>query len=189
MNVRHRSRSQGQSVVELAIMLPLLALTAFGTLDITNAFSVATDISAASRAGMREGIKSTGNDIGDAVRNEVNAKIPNTITVWGATGPGQPDGDCTGGGGYCGDPNGCAPSAFTSNQVACFAVRYCTVGSVPNEICQSYSGWASRPPFATSDGLEVLVVYKYRPLTSSLRNFTLGGALYLDEYSTGAELY
>jgi hypothetical protein len=137
----------------------------------------------------RSGIQGTNNDIGAALRSEPNTAIVNDPTTWGATAWGNGY-DCNPGiaGHTCGDPNGCPSTAFTTGQLACFAVRTCTITS---GVCSSYGSWQSRPPGGGSGptALLVRVVYKFTPLTPLISQFGSGGSFYLVEDTYGLELY
>lgn len=185
---RLRSRA-AQAMLEMSLIVPFLTLLTFGAADLGRAFYLHLEITGAARAGMRDGIQGTGNDIGDATRSEPNTAIQNTVAAWGSTGPGGSY-DCNPGiaGHTCGDPNGCPPSAFTGSRVACFAVQTCTV---TNSACSSKGSWQSRPPGggAAPTALIVRVVYKFTPVTPLIGQFGNGGSFYLTEESYGLELY
>jgi Flp pilus assembly protein TadG len=185
----HKHRRRAQAAVETALILPFLTLLTLGAADLGRAFYLHLEITGAARAGMRDGIQGAGNKIGDATRSEPNTAIPNTATAWGSTGPGGSY-DCdTGMAGHtCGDPNGCPPSAFITGQVACVAVRTCTLTSGS---CSSYGAWQSRPPGGGTapTALVVRTVYKFTPVTPLIAQFGSGGSFYLTEESYGLELY
>jgi Flp pilus assembly protein TadG len=190
MTMRRRRRSgRGQSLVEVALVLPLLLIITLAASDLAQAYTYASDVAGASRAGMRAGIQGDTFDIGDAVRSEPNSVVADTVAAWGSTGPAQTYDHC-GTSGACGDPNGCPSSAFVSGQAACFAVHACVI--VSNQ-CTTYSSWGVRPESSTSSngsGLEVVVVYKFKPLTPLMAQFAgSGGALYLTSKTQGLELY
>ncbi len=187
---RGHRRRRGQSLVEMALVVPVLVMVMLGAADLGRAFYMSIEIAGASRAGMRMGVIGGTNDIGAAVRSEPFNAIDNSATVWGSTGPGQPYDGCSSPGGPCGDPGGCDPaSAFTGTRIACFAVRTCTVDQV-NGGCSSYSGWGIRPTQGTGAAVQVLVVYKFTPVTPLISSFAgNNGVLYLQNQTTGVELY
>lgn len=117
-----RNRSRGQSLVEFAIMVPVLTLITAGTIDLGRAFYLNIEISGAARQGTRAGILSDTTDIGDAIRQEPNTAIPNTVAAWGNTAQDQGNGCTPGTSANCGDGGGCQPSVFTGSRAACFAI-------------------------------------------------------------------
>ena len=159
MRVRRprRGRGRGQSVLEFALVMPLLVLTALGATDLAQGYYLSEEITGAARAGMRAGVTSDSIDLGDAIRAEPNTAIPNTDAAWGNEGPPvnvsgtltpQPDGNCSGTTTACGDPNGCAAaSSWQPGQVACFAVRSCKVSNVSGSL---YTCTESSPVCASS---------------------------------------
>jgi Flp pilus assembly protein TadG len=182
-------KKRAQALVETALILPFLTLLTLGAADLGRAFYLHLEITGASRAGMRSGVQGTGNDIGDAVRSEPNTAIANNTATWGATGPGGSY-DCSPGPTVrpCGDPNGCPSTAFTTGQLACFAVRTCTITS---GACSLYGSWQSRPPGGGSGptAFVVRVVYKFTPITPVIAKFGSSGSFYLLEETYGLELY
>src|SRR3981081_4692705 len=128
MTTLQRLRNKrAQAMVEMALVLPFLTLLTLGAADLGRAFYLHLEITGAARAGMRMGIQGTGNDVGDALRSEPNTAILNDATTGGSTGIGGSY-DCFPGR-SCGDPNGCPTSAFAAGQLACFAVRTCTISA------------------------------------------------------------
>jgi TadE-like protein len=203
---RRRGRSRGQAVLELAIALPLIVLVALGMTDLAHGYSMSDEITGASRAGMRAGIETDTIDIGDAIRSEPNTAIPNTVAAWGNEGIGQSDASCNGAGTSCGDPNGCtSTSVWLSGQVACFAVRSCRLTNAAGSryTCApgSFSGWQVRPVPCTpspcgsaqqgpnGDGLDVVVVYRYRPVSLEIASLGTRGTMYLRAETQGLEIY
>ena len=176
-------------MVETALIIPFLTLLTLGAADLGRAFYLHLEITGAARAGMRNGIQGAGSDLGDAIRSEPNTAILNDAATWGATGPGGSY-DCNQGSSArpCGDPNGCPTTAFAANQLACFAVRTCTISS---NACGLYGAWQSRPPGGGSGptALAVRVVYKFTPITPLIAQFGTGGSFYLTEETYGLELY
>jgi len=67
-------------------------------------------------------------DVGDALRSEPNTAILTTphLGIDGPVGATTASGMR---GIACGDPNGCPTTAFSAGQLACFAVRTCTITS------------------------------------------------------------
>jgi Flp pilus assembly protein TadG len=191
--MRRRGRSRrGQSLIEVALVLPILLLVTLGGTDLAQAYRFNSDVAGASRAGMRSGIQSDGNDIGDAIRSEPNVVVSNDTPTWGATAQGGNNANCGQAGATgvsCGDLNGCPPSAFTGTRIACFAVRSCVINS--SEQCTTYSSWGLRPEPNQSygTGLEVVVVYKFTPVTPLIASFGSGGSFYLTGRTQGLELY
>jgi hypothetical protein len=180
---------RAQAMVEMALILPFLTLLTLGAADLGRAFYLHLEITGASRAGMRSGIQGTGHDIGHALRGEPNTAIMNDTATWGSTAWGGSY-DCNPGivGHTCGEPSGCPPSAFGAGQLACFAVRTCTITSAA---CGSYGAWQSRPPGggAAPTALVVRVVYKFTPVTPLIAQFASNGSFYLTEETYGLELY
>jgi hypothetical protein len=184
-----KRKQRGQALVEFCLLTPALIIFVLLTVDVGRAFWETIDAAGAARAGARMGIISDTADIGNAVRDEPNTGIPNTVASWGAEGPGTTWGTCTTANGNCGDPNGCAPSSFSGTQVACFAVRSCNLSSgIDLGSCSSYGPWGLRP-VAAGHGLEVRVVIKFPAVTPALSSFVNGGTLYLTQVSLGNELY
>ena len=181
----------GQALVEFALSVPVLLLLVMLTLDLGRAFWQDIDGAGASRAGARMGIISDTSDIGDAVRNEPNSGIPNTVAAWGSVGPGQSAGTCTASGSTCGDSGGCAASSFVGAQYACFAIRTCTLSSGGDlGSCVSFGSWGFRPETGGGHGLQVKVVIKFSPVTPALGRLLGGsGVIYLTQVSTAEELY
>lgn len=183
-----RSR-RGQALVEFCLLAPALIIFVLLTVDVGRAYWETIDAAGAARAGVRMGIISDTSDIGGAVRDEPNTGIPNTGAAWGAEGPGTAWGTCTTSNGVCGDPNGCAPASFTASQVACFAIRTCTLSSGGDlGACSGYGGWGVRPS-SGGHGLQVVVVIKFPAVTPALSRLVSGGVLYLTQSATGDELY
>jgi hypothetical protein len=187
----HQTRMQkGQALVEFALLTPALILFVMLTVDVGRAYWESVDAAGAARAGVRMGIISDTSDIGSAVRSEPNSGIPNTAAAWGNVGPGTAAGTCTTATATCGDSTGCAGGAFTGAQIACFAIRTCTLSSGGDlGSCSSYGAWGLRPASGGARGLQVLVVIKFPPVTPALTSLISGGTLYLKQSSTGNELY
>jgi hypothetical protein len=180
---------KGQALVEFALITPVLILFVMLTVDVGRAFWESIDAAGAARAGVRMGIISDTSDIGGAVRDEPNSGIPNTAAAWGSVGPGTPWGTCTTAAAVCGDPSGCANASFTGTQIACFAVRTCTLSSGADlGTCSSYGPWGARPG-SGGHGLQVVVVIKFPAVTPALSSFVPGGTLYLKQNAVGNELY
>ena len=181
--------------MEFVIIVPVLLLFVLLTVDVGRAYWEAIDAAGAARAGTRMGIISDTSDIGDAVRDEPNTGIPNTVAAWGNVGPGQTRGVCTVASGTCGDPSGCISSSFSGTQIACFAIRTCTLtsgdlnqGNPPS--CPP--GWGLRPVDGGGHVLQVKVVIKFASVTPALAQIAgsaSGGVLYLVQTAMGDELY
>jgi hypothetical protein len=185
-------RRRGQALVEFALLTPALMLFVLLTVDVGRAYWEAVDAAGASRAGVRMGVISDTSDIGGAVRDEPNTGIPNTAAAWGAEGPGQSWGTCISATATCGDPNGCAPTSFSGNQIACFAVRTCTLSGGDLGSCTSYGPWGQRPLDGGGHGLQVLVVIKFKAVTPALAQIAgvaSGGTIYINQSGVGEELY
>jgi hypothetical protein len=191
--MRSHRRKRGQALVEFAIVTPVLLLFVLLTVDIGRAFWESIDGAGAARAGVRMGIISDTSDIGSAVRDEPNTGIPNTLAAWGSVGPSTANGTCTNAGTSCGDPNGCPASSFVGGQIACFAVRSCTLSSGSDlGTCVSYGAWGARPEDGGGHGLQVLIVIKFRAVTPALAQIAgaaSGGTIYLQQSALGEELY
>jgi TadE-like protein len=183
---------RGQAFVEFALLAPALLLFALLTVDVGRAFWESIDAAGAARAGVRMGIISDTSDIGSAVRDEPNTGIPNTAAAWGNEGPGTTWGTCTNAGGTCGEPNGCPSTSFSGAQVACFAVRTCTLTSGDLGTCSGYGPWGQRPVDGSGHALQVVVVIKFRAVTPALSQIAgaaSGGTIYLQQSAIGEELY
>lgn len=187
---RKGGRTQtAQALVEFALLTPALIVFVLLTVDVGRAFWESIDAAGAARAGVRMGIISDTSDIGGAIRDEPNSGIPNTTTAWGSVGPGTSWGTCTSASGTCGDPNGCARSSFSGTQIACFAVRTCTLSSGADlGTCSSYGAWGLRP-VSGGHALQVVVVIKFPAVTPALSTLVNGGILYLTQTAIGNELY
>jgi hypothetical protein len=184
-----RRRQRGQALVEFTLLTPALIVFVLLTVDVGRAYWETIDAAGAARAGLRMGIISDTSDIGSAIRDEPNTGIPNTVAAWGSVGPGTANGICTVATTVCGDPNGCASTSFTGSQIACFAIRTCTLSSGSDlGSCSSYGAWGLRP-VAGGKGLQVVVVIKFPAVTPALSALVNGGTLYLSQSSTGNELY
>jgi len=188
-----RRRTRGQALTEFALLTPALLLFVLLTVDVGRAFWESIDAAGAARAGVRMGIISDTSDIGSAVRDEPNTGIPNTVAAWGSEGPGTSWGTCTSSTGVCGDPNGCVSTSFTGSQIACFAIRTCTLSSGGDlGTCSSYGAWGARAAGGGGHGLEVLVAVKFRAATPALAQIAgsgSGGVIYLVQSEVGDELY
>jgi hypothetical protein len=183
---------RGQALVEFVIIVPVLLLFVLLTVDVGRAYFEAVDAAGAGRAGVRMGIISDTSDIGDAVRNEPNTGIPNTVAAWGNVGPGQSRGVCTTASATCGDPSGCISASFSGTQIACFAVRTCNLANGDLGNCSSYGAWGFRPLDGGGHGLQVLVVIKFTAVTPALSQIAgapSGGVIFLKQNSVGEELY
>ena len=193
--VGRRRRSRGQSLIESALVLPIIVLITLGCTDMAQAYRYATDVAGASRAGMRVGIMSDATDIAAAVRDEPNSVVANTVTDWGDDGSQQSYDKCTSGSATCGDPAGCArtsafwtaPPAGQPDPIACFAVRSCVLNSTL-QCTTTFGAWGTRPGPSASCGLEVVVVYRLVPVTPVVAGFA-GGAFYLTATTQGLALY
>ncbi|MHB8587785.1 MAG: TadE/TadG family type IV pilus assembly protein [Candidatus Dormibacteraceae bacterium] len=186
-----RGQQRGQALVEFVIIVPVLLLFVLLTVDVGRAYWQSIDAAGAARAGTRMGLISDTSDIGDAVRNEPNTGIPDTVAAWGAVGPGQAWGVCTTSAAVCGDPNGCVTTSFSGTQIACFAIRTCTLSSGADlGTCSTYGAWGFRPVAGGGHGLQVKVVIKFAAVTPALAQFAgPGGVLYLVQSQTGDEVY
>jgi hypothetical protein len=183
-----RTGHSGQALVEFALITPVLILFVLLTVDVGRAYWESIDAAGAARAGVRMGLISDTSDIGSAVRDEPNTGIPNTLAAWGSEGPGTAWGTCTTAAAICGDPNGCQATSFTGTQIACFAVRSCTLSGGDLGSCSSYGAWGQRPVPGGGHGVQLLVVIKFAAATPAL-NQLAGSVLYLKQSATGEELY
>jgi len=186
-----RSSSRGQALVEFAVTVPVMMLFVLLTVDVGRAYWESIDAAGAARAGARMGIISDTSDIGSALRDEPNSGIPNTVTAWGATGPGQAQGTCTSAGQTCGDPSGCPPSVFSGTRIACFAVRTCTLsGGGDLGTCVAFGQWGLRPEPGAGHGLQVRVVIKFAAVTPALAQIVgPSGILFLNQSTIAEEVY
>jgi len=193
MRSRTGATERGQAFVEFALLAPALLLFALLTVDVGRAYWESIDASGAARAGARMGIISDTADIGDAVRDEPNTGIPNTLAAWGAEGPGTSWGTCASATGTCGDPSGCGATSFVGVQIACFAIRTCSLSSGGDlGTCASYGAWGARPVPGAGHALEVRVVIKFHAVTPALAQIAgaaSGGIIYLTQSAMGEELY
>jgi len=192
MRAMDRRAQRGQAFVEFALLAPALLLFALLTVDVGRAYWESIDGAGAARAGVRMGIISDTADIGGAVRDEPNTGIPNSVPAWGNEGPGTAWGTCTTASATCGDPNGCASTSFSAGQIACFAIRSCTLTSGDFGSCSSYGAWGFRPVSGSGHALEVRVVIKFRAVTPALSQIAgaaSGGTIYLQQSAIGDELY
>ena len=189
MTQRRRRRSRGQALAELALAFPVLALVVLGGMDLAQAYRFGNDAQGAARAGMLIATHDSSSNIGASIRQEPSNTI-NSSTSWGAENPGSAD-DCAAGH-ACGDPNGCVASSFASGQTACFAIRGCTLAnpSSGNFTCQTFdSSWGTRPGAGSKKGIEVVVVFAYKPYTPLIGNFGSNGVFYINATAEGLELY
>ena len=193
--MRFHRDGRGQSLIEIALALPVLMLLVFGSTDFARVFYFGIEISGSARAGVREAIINETTDIGDVVRNESHPTIANTVAVWGDNGPGGANANCTSpiGSQRCGDPNGCPASVFTGARLACFAIRACTLTGGDQGICSSYGAWGSRPTASASTvrAIQVIVVYRFTPVTPIAAQLlpTTNGFFRLTQTAMGDELY
>ncbi len=190
---RRPGRESGQALVEFAIITPVLLLFVLLTIDVGRAYWQAIDGAGAARAGVRMGIISDTSDIGNSIRDEPNTGIPNTVAAWGSEGPGTSWGTCTVNTATCGDPNGCPSTSFSGSQIACFAIRSCTLSSGGDlGSCNSYGAWGLRPVDGSGHGLQVRVVIKFTSVTPALAQIAgsgSGGTIYINQSAIGEELY
>lgn len=184
-----RRFQNGQALVEFCLLAPALVVFVLLTVDVGRAYWESIDAAGAARAGVRMGIISDTSDIGSAVRDEPNSGIPNTTAAWGSVGPGTTAGTCVTASAICGDASGCVSGSFSGTQIACFAVRACSLSSGGDLGTITGCGpWGYRPE-AGGHALEVVVVIKFPPVTPALSAFLHGGNLYLTQSATGDELY
>ncbi len=184
-----RRTQVGQALVEFALLTPPLLLFVLLTVDVGRAYWESIDAAGAARAGVRMGIISDTSDIGGAVRDEPNSGISNTVAAWGSEGPGTPWGTCTSASSTCGDPGGCARASFSGTQIACFALRTCTLSSGGDLGTITGCGpWGLRP-VSVGHALQLIVVVKFPAVTPALSALVTGGTLYLTQSATGNELY
>lgn len=190
---RARRREGGQALVEFAILTPVLLLFVLLTVDVGRAYWQAIDAAGAARAGVRMGIISDTSDIGGAVRDEPNTGIPNTLAAWGSEGPGTAWGTCTSATGVCGDPSGCIATSFSGSQIACFAVRSCSLSSGADlGTCAAFGAWGLRPVDGGGHGLEIEVVVKFTAVTPALAQIAGAasrGVILIVQTAYGEELY
>jgi Flp pilus assembly protein TadG len=171
----------------MALFLPVLLLLVLGSVDFGRALDLRIEMTGASRAGVRTGIKGASNDIGDAVRSEPANAIANTNPVWGDEGPAGPN-SCAKTVTICGDPGGCVATDFNVGQSACFAVRTCTHVGASNTY-SNCTAWNTRPGSSSNDALEVLVVYRWSPSTPIISSWSKGGWFYLTGDTLAVETY
>jgi hypothetical protein len=190
---QHADHERGQALIEFAILTPVLLLFVLLTVDVGRAYWQAIDGAGAARAGVRMGVISDTSDLGSAIRDEPNSGIPNTAAAWGAEGPGTTWGTCNTASGNCGDPNGCVATSFNGTQVACFAIRTCSLSSGGDlGSCIAYGPWGLRPVDGSGHGLQVKVVIKFKSVTPALAQIAgaaSGGVIYIQQSAIGEELY
>lgn len=189
MSPTRRRRSRGQALTELALAFPVLILVVLGGMDLAQAYRFGNDAQGAARAGMLVATHDSSSDIGAAVRQEPNDTI-NASSSWGAENPGSAN-DCATGH-SCGDANGCVPSSFTTGQTACFAIRGCTLTNPGGGsfTCATFdTTWGTRPAAASNKGIQVVVVFAYKPYTPLIGTFGNNGVFYIRTAAEGLELY
>jgi hypothetical protein len=188
---RRSPNQRGQALVEFGLITPAILLLVLLTVDLGRAYYQAIDAAGAARAGARIGIISDTSDIGGSIRTEPNTGIPNTDAAWGSVGPSAPQGTCTVAAAMCGDPSGCVSSSFSGTQIACFAIRSCTLsGGGDLGTCTSYGPWGYRPESGGGHGLQVRVVIEFSPATPALPSLVPpNGIIYIVQNATGEELY
>ena len=187
-STRQSRRKGGQALVEFALITPVMIIFVLLTVDLGRAFWESIDAAGAARAGARMGIISDTSDIGGAIRDEPNSGIPNTVAAWGSVGPGTAQGTCTTTTGVCGDPGGCAQSSFSGTQIACFAIRPCTLSGGDLGSPVGCGSWGSRP-VSGGHGLQIVVVIKFPAVTPAFSLLVPGGTLYLTQSVIGVEVY
>lgn len=190
MSATRRRRSRGQALAELALAFPVLILVVLGGIDLAQSYRYGNDAEGAARAGMLSATHDNSGDLGLAIRLEPSNVI-NSTTSWGAEDPGGTRAACTGASTTCGDANGCPPSSFVSGQTACFAVRGCKLAnpSSGNFTCSAFGSWGSRPAGGSKDGIQIVVVFAYRPYTPLIGGFGTNGSFYIKAVNEGLELY
>jgi hypothetical protein len=178
-------------LVEFTITVPVLLLFVLLTVDLGRAYWESIDAAGAARAGARMAVISDTSDIGQAVRDEPNSGIPNTVAAWGQEGPGQSYGVCTTATSACGDPTGCSPGSFAGAQIACFAVRTCNLSSGGDlGSCSVFGTWGYRPVPGGGHAVQIMVTIKFVAATPALAQIIgPGGNLYLRQNSIAEELY
>jgi Flp pilus assembly protein TadG len=186
-----RRRSRGQALTELALAFPVLILVVLGGMDLAQAYRFGNDAQGAARAGMLAATHDNSSDIGITIRQEPSNVI-NSTTSWGNEDPAGSRANCTGASTTCGDGNGCQPSSFTAGQTACFAVRSCSLtgsGSFQNLSASCDGTWGSRPAGGLNKGIQVVVVFAYKPFTPLISTFGTNGVFYIKATAEGLELY
>ena len=186
---RHAMRG-GQNVVEVALILPLLLLLAFGVFDLGRAFGLGITTVGSARSGLREGIQNTTNDTGLFIRGDFGSN-----TNWGSEegppfgGPAAVFAHCptpnVAAGESCGDPNGCPPASFAPTQDSCFAIGSCTlVGAT----CNPASITWNMPVPKKGDVLVVRVVSRLQLITGLVAAVT-GRNIYIAHDQFAYPLY
>ena len=189
MTSTRRRRSRGQALTELALAFPVLILVVLGGMDLAQAYRFGNDAQGAARAGMLAVTHDNSQDIGAAIRQEPSNTI-NSSTSWGAEDPGGAN-SCASGT-TCGDANGCVSSSFAAGQTACFAIRGCTLTnpSAGNFACSTFdTTWGTRPGAGSNKGIQVVVVFAYKPFTPLIGGFGTNGVFYIKATAEGLELY
>ena len=190
MRATRRRGSRGQALAELALAFPVLILVVLGGMDLAQSYRYGNDAEGAARAGMLAATHDNAGDLGIAIRQEPSNVI-NSTTSWGPEDPGGSRATCTGSSTTCGDANGCAASSFVSGQTACFAVRGCvlTNPSSGDFTCRTFDSWGSRPAGASKEGIQIVVVFAYKPYTPLIGSFGTNGSFYINATTQGLELY
>ena len=187
--MRGKRGQRAQALVEFAVLTPALLLFVMLTVDVGRAYWQAIDAAGAARAGARMGVISDTSDIGSAIRDEPNSGIPNTLAAWGPEGPSTAWGTCTSAGSTCGDPQGCPITSFSGSQIACFAVRTCTLSNGDLGSCVAWGPWGARPEPGSGHALQVMVVVKFKAVTPALAQLVPAGVLLIKQSALGDELY
>ncbi len=167
---QHRSRRdvrwQGQSLVEMALMLPLIALILLGTVDLARAFIYYERLTNAVKEGAFYGISFPANITSTSV-TDVNGDYvsadPNNIVYRvkqeGANSAGTPDGNLV-----------ITITTNSNSDVLCYAGRSTTLKNVSTS---SYPGDCSKAE--AGDTIQVRARYNFRPLTKQMVGI-LGGS-------------
>ena len=189
MTPTRRRRSRGQALAELALAFPVLVLVVLGGMDLAQAYRFGNDAQGAARAGMIAATHDSAQDIGAAIRLEPS-NVVNTGS-WGNEDSGGSRANCGGGSTTCGDATGCPSSSFIAGQTACFAVRGCQLNNPASGdfTCRTFDAWGSRPAATSNEGIQVLVVFAYKPYTPLIGGFGNNGVFYITATAEGLELY
>jgi Flp pilus assembly protein TadG len=159
-NTRGAGR-RGQSLVELALLLPLLALIMVGTLDLGRAFFASQRLTNAVREGALFGIRYPAQATATSTAASADPyNVVYQVRQEGAGADGRPDANLT-----------IAATASSASDVRCYAGRSTTLlatGAYPGDCATAKTG----------DTIQVSASYAFRPLTLQLAG-NIGSPLWL----------
>ena len=146
-----RAGRSGQSLVELALLLPLLALIMVGTLDLGRAFFAHQRLTNAVREGALFGIRYPAQLAASSTAGSADPyNVVYQVRQEGASADGSPDANLA-----------VAVAPNSGSDVRCYAGRSTTLlatGAFPGDCAKAKTG----------DTLQVSATYAFRPLTAQL---------------------